>query len=131
ALARRPHDLEQRRRRVLALQSPQGQPDAGRVEDVALAAAVPADGATPAPQGPAVSAHLPARQLARLSLWGYRARSVRAREPRLPSRSDAPADARIRFDPVRTSPSPSTQAGAALRLSDFSASGERWPANRK
>ena len=46
------------------------------VEDVAVAIAVPADGATPAPQRPAVPAELPARQLARLSLLGYRTRSV-------------------------------------------------------
>ena len=37
ALARRPHDLGQRRRRLLALQSAQGQPDAGRSQDVAVA----------------------------------------------------------------------------------------------
>ena len=47
------------------------------VQDVSVAAAVPADGAAPAPQRPAVPAQLPARQLARLSLLGYRARSVR------------------------------------------------------
>ena len=75
ALARRPHDVGQRGRGLLALQSAQGQPDAGRSQDVALADAVPADGAAPAPQRPAVPAELSARKLARLSLLGYRARS--------------------------------------------------------
>ncbi len=37
ALARRPHDLGQRRRRLLAVQSAQGQSDAGRMQDVAVA----------------------------------------------------------------------------------------------
>ena len=76
ALARRPHDLGQRRRRLLALQSAQGQPDAGGSEDVAVADAVPADRASPAPQRPAVPAQLSARELARLSLLGHRTRSV-------------------------------------------------------
>ncbi len=43
ALARRTHDLGQRRRRLLAVQSAQGQSDAGRMQNVAVAAAVPAD----------------------------------------------------------------------------------------
>ena len=43
---------------------------------VAFADAVPADGASSAPQRPAVSAQLSARQLARLSLLGYRTGSV-------------------------------------------------------
>ena len=51
------------------------------VRHVAVADAVPAERAPPAPQWPAVSAQLSARQLARLSLLGYRTRSVRAREP--------------------------------------------------
>ena len=38
----------------------EGQPDAGRVRDVAVAKAVPAFGAAPASQRPAVSAQLPA-----------------------------------------------------------------------
>ena len=40
------------------------------------AAAVPADGVRAAPQRAAVSAQLPARELARLSLLGYRARAL-------------------------------------------------------
>ena len=50
----------------------------GRIEHVAGAEAVPAHGAAPAPQRPAVSAQLSARELARLSLLGHRARSVSA-----------------------------------------------------
>src|SRR5580704_834762 len=76
ALARRTHDLGQCRRRLLAVQSAQGQSDAGRVQDVALAAAVSADGAASAPQRPAVPAELSARQLARLFVLGHRTRSV-------------------------------------------------------
>src|SRR5262249_11842664 len=49
ALARRTHGLEQRRRRVLAVQSAQGQYDARGIEDVAVAAAVPAERAASAP----------------------------------------------------------------------------------
>ncbi len=45
-------------------------------ENVAGAEAVPAERAAPAPKWPAVSAQLSARQLARLSLLGHRARSV-------------------------------------------------------
>ncbi len=45
-------------------------------QDVAVADAVAAVGAAPAPQRPAVPAELSARQLARLSLLGHRARSV-------------------------------------------------------
>ena len=58
------------------LQSAQGQPDAGGGQDVALADAVPADGAAPAPERPAVPAELSARKLARLSLLGHRAGAV-------------------------------------------------------
>ena len=46
---------------------------------VAGADAVPADGASPAPQRPAVPAQLPARQLARLSLLGHANWSRKAR----------------------------------------------------
>ena len=59
--------------------------------DVAVADAVPADGASPAPQRPAVPAELSARELARLSLLGYRTRAVtraafsRASEPAMTS----------------------------------------------
>ena len=76
AFARRAHGLAQCRRRLLALQSAQGQFDAGRVQDVAVAKTLPADGAAPASQRPAFPAQLPARQLARLSVLGHRARSV-------------------------------------------------------
>src|SRR5499427_9338254 len=78
ALARRPDHLDQRGRGLLGLQPAQGQHDDGRGAHVPLADAVPADRAPPASQRPAVSAQLPARQLARLSLLGYRARSVGA-----------------------------------------------------
>src|SRR3979411_1159177 len=81
ALARRADDLGQCRGGMLGLQSAQGQHDDGRGAYVALADAVPADGASPAPQRPAVSAQLPARQLARLSLLGYRTGSVRSGLP--------------------------------------------------
>ena len=43
---------------------------------VAVADAVPAERAAPAPQRPAIPAELPAPELARLSLLGHRARSV-------------------------------------------------------
>src|SRR5208282_3870319 len=76
AFARRPHHLDQRRRRLLAVQSQEGQPDVGRIEDVAVAKTVPADGAAPAPQRPAVPAQLPARELAGLSLLGHRTRPI-------------------------------------------------------
>src|ERR1700757_3091797 len=49
-LARRAHDLDQRRRRLLALQSQERQHDAGGVGHVAVADAVPAKRASPAPQ---------------------------------------------------------------------------------
>jgi 5-methylcytosine-specific restriction endonuclease McrA len=62
--------------RLLAVQSQEGQSDAERIQDVAVAKTVPADRATPAPQRPAVPAQLPPRELARLSLLGYRTRSV-------------------------------------------------------
>ena len=69
---RRTDDMGQRRRRMLAVQSAQGQPDPARGPDVALADAVPADRASIAPEWPAVSAELSAPQLARLSLLGHR-----------------------------------------------------------
>src|ERR1700676_5554264 len=72
----RPDHLGKRRRRLLALQSAQGQFDAAAGADVSAAAAIRADGAPAASQRPAVPAELPARQLARLSLLGYRAGSV-------------------------------------------------------
>ena len=61
AFARRSYHLEQRRRRLLAVQSAQGQPDAGRSENVSVTESISADGATPAPQRPAVPAELSAR----------------------------------------------------------------------
>src|SRR5450759_3774644 len=77
ALARRAHHLDQRGHRLLGLQSAQGQPDAARGQDVSLADAVPAHGVAPAPQRAGISAELPARKLARLSLLGYRTGAVR------------------------------------------------------
>src|SRR4029078_13481983 len=76
ALAWRPHDLGQRRCGLLAVQSAQRQPHAERSEDVAIANAVPTDGAPPAPQRSALPAKLSARKLARLSLLGHRARAL-------------------------------------------------------
>ena len=70
------------------------------VEDVAVAAAVPADGAAPAPQRPAVPAQLSARELARLSLLGHRTRSVIAglgAEPIYSSNAASDAAARRRL----------------------------------
>ena len=72
----RPDHLGKRGRRLFALQSAQGQSDAAAGADVSAAAAVRPDGAPAAPQRPAVPAELSARQLAGLSLLGYRARSV-------------------------------------------------------
>src|SRR6516225_9122810 len=88
--------MEQCRRRLLALQPAQGQSDARRVEDVAVAAAVPADGAAPAPQRPVVPAQLPARQLARLSLLGHRTRSMSAIAAFAPAPSNAPRPPALR-----------------------------------
>src|SRR5207342_895895 len=76
ALARRAHHLAQRRRRMLAMQSPQGQHDAGGSQDVPVADANAAERPAPAPQRPAVPAELPASELDGLSLLGFRARSV-------------------------------------------------------
>src|SRR6185312_9285778 len=76
ALARRAHDLGQRRSGVLALQPAQGQPDSGRGAHVAIADAVPAHGASSAQERAAVSAELPAPKLARLSLLGHRTRAL-------------------------------------------------------
>ena len=50
-----------------------------RSQDVAVADAVPADGASPAPERAAVPAELSARKLARLSLLGYRAGALKRR----------------------------------------------------
>src|SRR5260370_20441452 len=61
---------------MLALQSAQGQSDASGGAHVPDPDAVPAHGAPPASQRPAVPAELPARQLARLSLLGQRAGAV-------------------------------------------------------
>src|ERR1700730_19268004 len=76
AQQRRPDHMGKRRRGLLALPSAQGQSDAAAGADVSAAAAIRADGAPVAPQRPAVPAELSARQLARLSLLGYRAGSV-------------------------------------------------------
>jgi hypothetical protein len=76
ALTRRAHDVGQCGGGLLALQSHEGQPDPHRSQDVARPDAVPAERAPSAPQWPAVPAELSARQLARLSLLGYRARSM-------------------------------------------------------
>src|SRR5579862_896577 len=81
ALARRAYGLEQCRRGLLAVQSEEGQSHPRRIEDVAVAAAVSADGTASAPERPAVPAELPARQLARLFVLGYRTRSVRPCSP--------------------------------------------------
>jgi 5-methylcytosine-specific restriction endonuclease McrA len=75
-LARRADDVGQRGRGLLGLQSEEGQHDAGRGRHVALADAVCAERAAPASQRAAVSAELPARQLARLLVLGHRAGAV-------------------------------------------------------
>ena len=76
ALARRPDAVGQRRRRVRAVQPGKGRRHAGRGRDAAEAVALSPDGVRAAPQRPAVPAQLPAPELARLSLLGYRARAV-------------------------------------------------------
>src|SRR6266478_9087986 len=78
AQQRRPYHLGKRGRRVFAVQSAQGQPDAAAGADVSKAVPVRPDGASAASQRPAVPAELSARQLARLFVLGYRARSVKA-----------------------------------------------------
>ena len=55
ALARRPHDLGERRRRLLALQSAQGQHDAAGGAHVPVAATLPAHGPSAASKRPASS----------------------------------------------------------------------------
>src|SRR3982074_2362996 len=60
------------------MQSAQGQSDAAAGPEVPAPAALRADGASAAPQRPALPAELPARQLARLSLLGHRAGSISA-----------------------------------------------------
>src|ERR1700716_3883292 len=72
----RPDHLGKRRRRVLAPQSAQGQPDAAAGADVSAATPVCADGASTASQRPAVPTELSARQLAGLFILGYRVRPV-------------------------------------------------------
>src|SRR5882724_6288202 len=93
AQQRRPNHLGKCGRRVFAVQSAQGKPDAAPGADVSKATPVCADGASAASQRPAVPAELSARQLARLFILGYRARSVRAgRAGRRKARSGAVSD---------------------------------------
>src|SRR5687768_18445550 len=63
---------------MLALQSEKGQHDHCRGRHVAITNAVSAERASPASEWPAIPAQLPARQLARLSLLGYRTGAVAA-----------------------------------------------------
>src|SRR5947209_1322298 len=79
ALARRPYHLGQRGRRLLRLQSQEGQPDAAGIRHVAGADAVPAERAPFAQERPAVSAELSARKLAGLSLLGFGTRAIALR----------------------------------------------------
>src|ERR1700742_582526 len=61
---------------VLAVQSPQGQHDAGGGADVSVAEPGAAQRAASAQERPAVPTELPAPELDGLSLLGHRARSV-------------------------------------------------------
>src|SRR5262249_53177303 len=73
----RPDPLGQRRHGVRALQPEQGWLPARAGRHAADAGALSADGVRAAPQRTAVPAQLPARELARLPVLGYRAGAVR------------------------------------------------------
>src|SRR5581483_1019358 len=75
-LARRAHALGERGHGLRAVQPDEGRQAARRGAHAPGAEALPAHGVRAAPQRPAVPAELPARELARLSLLGYRARAV-------------------------------------------------------
>src|SRR6266851_2223246 len=76
AVARRADDLDQCRHRLRHLQFAEGQPAAARERDVSPAPPGPADDLYAAGERARLSAQLSARELARLSLLGYRARPV-------------------------------------------------------
>src|ERR1700732_5102621 len=78
AQQRRTDHVGKRGPRLFAVQPAQGKPDAAAGTDVSKATPVRADGASAAPQRPAVPTKLSTRQLARLFILGYRARSVGA-----------------------------------------------------
>src|SRR6516162_155822 len=79
AIARWAHDLDQRCHSVRDLQFVEGQPAAARERDVPAPPPGPADHLPAAAKRPRVPAQLSARELARLSLLGYRARPVLSR----------------------------------------------------
>src|SRR6516162_8334197 len=79
AIARWAHDLDQRCHSVRDLQFVEGQPAAARERDVPAPPTGPADHLPAAAKRPRVPAQLSARELARLSLLGYRARPVLSR----------------------------------------------------
>src|SRR5580658_9795412 len=76
------HELAERRRGVFGLQSAKGRPVAAGRPYVARAQALPADGARPAPERPAVPTQLPPRELDGLSVLGQRAGAVGSRARR-------------------------------------------------
>ena len=79
AFARRAHDLDQRRHGVLAVQSAQGQQDAGALPDASATSTVRANQLPVAGQRPGLPAELPARKLDGFPLLGCRAgRETRA-----------------------------------------------------
>src|SRR6202165_2606317 len=111
-------------RRLFAVQSSQGKPDAAAGADVSAPTPVRADGAPTAPQRETVPAELSARQLARLFILGYRARSVRVGTPldlrKLRRRAGRPRSA-IAHKPLAPF---SRQPARAPRESVYLASGE-------
>src|SRR5262249_28321093 len=81
-LARRPDGMGQRRHRLRQLQPPEGQPAAAAERNVSAAAPGAADHLHAAGKRARLPAQLPARELARLSLLGYRARPGVKHPPR-------------------------------------------------
>src|SRR5262245_8412270 len=131
ALARRAHDLDQRGRRLLALQSQEGQHDHGRGQDVAFADAVPAERQSFAPQWSALPAELSARELARLSLLGQRAAAVSAVSSDVMAAHSASKDALLPGHDALLSPRFRTGDRTRTLEPNFTPSGEApWYSSR-